>query len=162
MRLFFISIGAALAILTAQVTQSEAASGTLTGKMANSSWLVGSSWNCTTKDVMVGKPARTSHATVTFDAAPGNVLHDRVSSSTFSLDEYSGFDAKSNAYWDVQADNTGSHTYATSHDGNTYTGMLWDGASSSKTTFTYTKIGSNQVTLHQVFPGETFDADCTR
>jgi hypothetical protein len=162
MRVFFISISAVLAVLTAQVTPAGAASGTLTGKMANSNWLVGSSWSCKTKDVMDGKPARTSHATVTFDAAPGNVLHDRVSSPKFSLDEYSGFDAKSNAYWDVQADNTGSHTYATSPDGNTFTGMLWDGDSSSKTTFTYTKMGSNEVTLHQVSPGETFDADCTR
>lgn len=162
MRVFFISISALLAVLATQVTPARAASATLTGKMASSNWLVGSSWSCTTKNVMNGKPARTGRATVTFDAAPGNVLHNRVSSPRFSLDEYSGFDSKSNAYWDVQADNTGSHTYATSANGSTYTGLSWDGNSSSKTTFTYAKVSSNELTVHQVAPGETFDADCTK
>ena len=162
MRAFFISIAAVVTVLTAQVTPAEAASGTLTGKMANDNWLLGTSWSCTTKNVTAGKPARSGHATVTFDVAPGNVLHDRVSSTNFLLDEYSGFNSPSKAYWDVQADSTGSHTYATSADGNTYAGQFWDGNSSSKTTFTYAKASSNELTVHQVSPGQTFDADCTR
>jgi hypothetical protein len=168
MRILIASICAVvIAALIAYSGPTRAASGTLTGKMAAFNYLVGGSWSCSTKiPAMVGRPAHTAQATVTYAVVPSNVFHNHVSAADYSRDGYYGYSAKSNLYWSTGADNIGSYRYATSADGNTYTGTLWSSALSIKIRNTFTKMNSNKVTLHEVLSGvglqEIAETVCTR
>lgn len=145
-----------------------AADGTLTGKMIAFNYLIGGSWNCSIQmPAMDGRPAHTNHATVTFDVVPGNVFHAHESAADdYSGDSYYGFSWSSSLYWITTADNTGAYRYATSTDGETYTRILSSSPSNVKATHTYTKVNSNEVTVHEVLSDvghqEIVDTTCTR
>ena len=165
MRLLVASI-AALVILAGIETARAVAESTLTGSMAPFSYLVGS-WNCTTKlPAMMGQPARTEQATVTFEAVPGNAVHDHVTSADYAGDDYFGYNDKMKMYWSSSTDNSGAHGSATSADGKTYTGTSVMGPATMNVTSSYAKVSPTNITLHEVISGggeqATVDSACTR
>jgi len=169
MRVFLVSIAAmtAVALIAYWSPPARAAGGTLTGKMAAFNYLIGGSWNCSIKmSAVSGRPAHTNHSTVTFGVVPSNAFHSHASAADYSGDRYYGYSAKSNLYWSTGADNIGSYRYATSADGDTYTGTLWSSALSIKIRNTFTKMNSNKVTMHEVLSGvglqEIAETVCTR
>lgn len=143
------------------------AAGALTGKMEMFNYLIGT-WSCSTNMSAMGKqPAEKGQSTVAFDIVPGNVFHDHVSAAHYADDDYYGYSAKSATYWDTSADNTGGHAYATSQDGETYTGSSWQGSSSMHVVSVYKKVSPTKVTVHEVITDSngqkgTFDATCTK
>jgi hypothetical protein len=149
MRVFFASICTiAVVALIAYSSPARAAAGALTGKMAAFNYLIGGSWNCSIKmSAMGGRPAHTNQATITFGVVPSNVFQAHESAADYSGDRYYGYIAKSNLYWSTGADNIGSYRYATSIDGDTYTGTLWSSALTIKIRNTFTKVNSNKVTV---------------
>jgi hypothetical protein len=139
----------------------------LTGEMTYANNLIGGPWNCTTAiPAMMGQPARTDKVTVTFDAVPGNVLHDHVSSSTYTGDDYFGYSPRMKMYWSASADNQGTHGSATSTDAKTYTGTSSMGPMNMSVTTTYAQAGASNATMHEVLSGNgqqlVFDSKCTR
>jgi hypothetical protein len=104
--------------------------------------------------------------TLTFDAVPGNGLHDHVSGSTYTGDDYFGYSPKTKMYWSASADNQGTHGSATSTDAKTYSGTSSMGATSMSVTSTYARVSANNITLHEVVSGNgqqlVFDSNCTR
>ena len=163
MRIFTAAIAAFAFVATAGTALADTA---LTGPMATSNYLMGS-WSCTTKlPAMMGQPAHTEQATLTFDAVPGNVLHDHVSSAEYAGDDYFGYNDKMKTYWSASADNSGEHGAATSTDGKTYTGTSTLGPMTMNGTSTYTKVTDTNITFHEVLSGggqqATIDSACTR
>jgi hypothetical protein len=168
MRVFFASVVMlAIATLIGYSSSARAADGTLTGQMATMNDLTGGSWSCSTAvPAMQGQPAHTDQATVTFEVVPGNVMHDHVAGTTYSGDDYYGYNLKSSTYWSTSADNMGGHGFATSTDGKTYTGTSSMGPSSMNVTSTYARVAANKVTVHEVLSGNgentSIDTACTR
>jgi hypothetical protein len=165
MRIFIAWIGV-LAIVAFGGAARVSAQTALTGQMASVNDLIGS-WNCTTKlPAMMGRPAHTEPATVTFEAVPGNVLHDHVTSAEYSGDDYFGYDGRTKTYWSASADNSGAHGAATSPDGQTYTGTSTLGGVTMNGTSTYSKVSASQIGFHEVLSGGgqqmTIDSTCTR
>lgn len=144
-----------------------AADGTLTGKMAAFSYLLGGPWSCSTNVPAMGaRAAHTDQGTATFDVVPGNVVHNRVSTQEYSGDFYFGLSDRMNSYWQTDADNMGGHAFLTSTDGVTYRGTASMGTTSMQDIITYTKVAPNRVTVREVISGTapqaTFDTVCTR
>jgi len=165
MRIFITSI-AVLAIIVFAGSGQVHAEAALTGQMASSNYLIGS-WNCTTKlPAMMGQPAHTEQATVTFEVAPANVLHDHVVSAEYAGDDYFGYNDRTKTYWSASVDNSGTHGGATSADGLTYSGTSSMGPVIMNVTSTYTKVSANNITFHEVISGSTMqatiDSACTR
>ena len=52
----------------------------------------------------------------------GNVVHNRVQTTTYAGDFYFGYSDRMSTYWQTSADNIGGHGFLTSSDGKTYTG----------------------------------------
>jgi hypothetical protein len=157
----------ALSIFASVFAASPARADDLTAKMAPFSYLLGAPWNCTTNvPAMGGQPARTDQGTATFDVAPGNVVHNRVQTTTYAGDFYFGYSDRMSTYWQTSADNIGGHGFLTSSDGKTYTGTSSMGPMSMQDTVTYGKASENKVTVHEVLSGGpmagTFDTVCTR
>lgn len=139
----------------------------LAGKMTPFGYLLGGSWNCSTKVPAMGnQPARTDQGTATFDVVPGNVVHNHVSTPTYSGDFYFGYSDRASSYWQTEADNMGVHGFLTSTDGITYTGTSAMGPTATQDTVTYTKVTPSRVTVHEVLlglgPQGVFDSVCTR
>ncbi|MBV8147848.1 MAG: hypothetical protein JO092_02010 [Candidatus Eremiobacteraeota bacterium] len=165
MRTFIVSIGV-LAIVAFAGPARVRADAALTGQMASSNYLVGN-WNCTTKlPAMMGQPARTEPATVTFEAAPSNVLRDHVTSTDYAGDDYFGYNDQTKTYWSASADNSGAHGGATSTDGRTYIGTSMLRSVTMNVTSTYTKVSADSITFHEVISGDgaqvMIDSACTR
>jgi hypothetical protein len=164
------SILAALSILSAGAAVGSArAAYAPTGKMAPFTYLLGAAWNCTTSVPAMGTmPAHTDQGTATFEVAPGNAIHNHVATPNYWGDFYFGYSDKVGTFWQVDADNMGSHAFLTSSDGATYSGTSSMGTVSLQDTVTYTKVSESKVTVHEVlsgqgpFPGGTFDSVCTR
>jgi hypothetical protein len=145
----------------------KAADSVLAGDMTYANYLLGGPWNCTTAvPAMMGHSAHAEHVTLTFDVVPGNVLHDHVSASDYSGDDYFGYNPKTNTYWIASADSAGNNESATSADAKTYTGTSSMGGMSTNVTSTYAKVSASSVTFHEVVSGggqqEIFDSTCTR
>jgi len=166
MRTYFYA-AVALSMFASVFAASAARADDLTAKMTVYSYLLGAPWNCTTNiPAMGGQPARTDSATTTFDVVPGNVVHNRVLTTTYAGDFYFGYSDRMSTYWQTSADNLGGHAFLTSSDGNTYTGTSSMGPMSMQDTITYGKVTPNKVTVHEVLSGGpmagTFDTVCTR
>jgi hypothetical protein len=166
MRNILVSIAVPVVAVLLASGQAHAADSALTGEMAAFNYLMGS-WNCSTQlPAMNGQPARTEPATVTFDAVPGNVVHDHVASADYAGDDYFGYNAKMKLYWSASADNAGAHGSATSPNGKTYTGTSAIGPMTMNLTSTYTQVSPGNVTFHEVISGGgeqvTIDSSCTR
>jgi hypothetical protein len=164
MRILVASIATLVFAVTVGTTRAVADS-TLTGQMAPFSYLIGS-WNCSTKlPAMMGQPARTEQATVTFEAVPGNAVHDHVASADYAGDDYFGYSDKMKMYWSASTDNSGAHGSATSPDGKTYTGTSMMGPATMNVTSSYSKVSPTNITLHEVISGggqqATIDSSCT-
>jgi hypothetical protein len=164
-----ILLGSILVIgsLIAPSSPAQAQSAALTGQMVYGNGLIGGPWNCTTAiPAMMGQPARSDQMTLTFDVAPGNVLHDHVSGITYTGDDYFGYSTKMKTYWSASADNQGTHGSATSADAKTYTGTSTMGPMSLNVTSTYGQVSASNITLHEVLSGNgeqlVFDSNCTR
>jgi hypothetical protein len=164
-----LSVGAALtaAALLMPITPARAQSEALTGMMAPYSYLLGAPWNCSTNVPAMGsQPARTDQGTATFEVAPGNTVHNHVSTPMYSGDFYFGYSDRMSTYWEVNADNMGVHAFLTSADGKVYTGTSSMGPLSMQDTVTYVNPAPNKVTVHEVLTGAaptaTFDSVCSR
>src|SRR5579863_619276 len=139
----------------------------LTNQMATMNALTGAPWSCSsTVPAMMGQPAHTDQATVTFDVVPGNVLHDHVAGTTYTGDDYYGYSSKMSTYWSTSADNMGGHGFATSPDGKTYTGTSSMGPAAMNVITTYTIVAPNKATVHEVLSGNgetaSIDTSCSR
>ncbi len=166
MRILLVSI-LAITGLMGLSSPVQAQGAALTGEMAYANSLLGAPWNCTTAiPAMMGQPARTDKVMVTFDAVPGNVLHDHVSSSTYTGDDYFGYSPRMKMYWSASADNQGTHGSATSTDAKTYTGTSSMGPMNMSATTTYAQVSAGNATMHEVLSGNgeqlVFDSNCTR
>lgn len=155
------------AALTAHPAPGAAAVAALTGEMSAFNALLGPAWNCTTSlPAMGAMPAHTEQLTVTFDVAPGNVLHDAISGEHYRGDDYFGYSSRFNNYWSASADSHAVHGFATSNDGKTYTGTSWFGPRTMQVTTTYTKAGPNRTAMRQVLSGDgeemTIASACAR
>ncbi len=167
MRMWFTAVAVFAVVSSAAFASPARAADALTGKMALYNYLLGGPWSCTTKvPAMQGKPAHADQSTVRFEVVPGNALHDHVTASDYAGDDYFAFDSKSNMFWDGNLGSDGSHGYASSSNGNTYTGQTWSGKTPSKITTTYTKVSPTSVKVHVVtsMGGHpmTIDSACTR
>lgn len=161
------AVSLAVGALLVPVRPAAAQEAALTGNMAPFSYLLGAGWNCTTNVPALGdQPARTDQGTATFAVVPGNVVHNRVVTATYSGDFYFGYNDRMDGYWQVSADNMGVHAFLTSSDGKTYTGTSSIGRLAMQDTVTYAKVTPNKVTVHEVLTGSeptvTFDSVCTR
>jgi hypothetical protein len=166
MRILLVSI-LVLGAFIGRSSPAQAQGSALSGEMAYGNALTGGPWHCTTAvPAMMGQPAHTDQVTLTFDAVPGNVLHDHVAGSTYTGDDYFGYTSKMKMYWSTSADNQGGHGFTTSTDGKTYTGTSAMGPTDMNVTSTYGKGSAGNLTLHQVVSGNgqqlTFDSSCTR
>jgi hypothetical protein len=164
-RLFFAGVALAMAAFVAYATPARADN--LTGNMAPFSYLLGTQWNCTTNVPAMGsQAARTDQGTATFEAAPGNAVHNHVLTATYAGDYYFGYSDRMSTYWQTSADNMGGHSFLSSTDGKTYTGTSSMGPMSMQDTVTYTKVAPNKITVREVLSGGpmagTFDTVCTR
>lgn len=168
MRVFFASICAvAFAAFIASPSPAKAAGTMLTGEMAGFNFLLGAPWSCTTSvPAIQGMAAHTDQLTVTFDVAPRNILHDQAVGGDYMGDDYYGYSSRFSNYWSTSADNMGVHGFATSADGKTFTGTSAVGPMTMDVTTTYTKIGPNSNTMHQVISAggqqSTIDSTCKR
>lgn len=159
-------VAAALAIVAILLYAVPARAQELSGNMAPFSYLVAKPWSCTTSvPAMMGQPARTDQSTATFEAVPGNVVHNHIASPNFSGDFYMGYNERL-GYWQSSADNMGGHGFLTSTDGKTYTGTSSMASLSMQDTTTYARPATNKVTVHEVLTGGmlagTFDTVCTQ
>lgn len=115
---------------------------------------------------MMGRPARTETTTVTFDVAPGNVMHVHVAGGEYLGDSYFGYAAQTNSYWSSGSDNMGEASSEQSADGRAYKGVAAFGGVTGTVTDTYAHTGTNHATVHSVTTiGSqtiTTDATCTR
>ena len=138
----------------------------LTGNMQPFSYLLGAPWNCTTNvPAMGGMAAHTDQGTAAFEVAPGNAVHNHVSTPMYSGDFYFGYSTRTNSFWQSSADNMGGYSFLTSTDGKSYTGTSSMGPMNSPATVTYAKVSDNKITVHEVLSGSmpaTFDTACTR
>ncbi len=168
MRVFFASICAvAFAAFIVSPAPAKAADAALTGQMASFNYLLGAPWSCTTSvPAMQGMPAHTEDATVTFEVAPHNVFHDHISGAEYMADDYFGYSTRMNNYWTTSADNRAAHGFALSTDGKTYTGTNSMGTMTMNVATTYTQVGPNKSTMHEIVSGNgeqmVFDSTCTR
>jgi hypothetical protein len=161
------AVSLAVAACLAPVAPADAQGTALTGNMAGFSYLLGAGWSCTTNVPPLGdQPARTDQGTATFVVAPGNVVHNHVTTATYSGDFYFGYNDRMSGYWQASADNMGVHAFLTSTDGKTFTGTSSIGRLQMQDTVTYAKVTPNKVTVHEVLTGSeptaTFDSVCTR
>jgi hypothetical protein len=166
MRIRF-DLAAALTIAALAVYGSPARAADLTGKMVPFSYLVGTSWSCTTSvPAMMGMAAHTDQATATFEVGPRNVVHSHVQGAEYSADSYFGYSDRFSNFWQTSADNMGSHSFLTSTDGKIYTGTSSMGTMSADDTTSYSKVAENKITVHEVISGGplagTFDTVCTK
>jgi hypothetical protein len=124
-------------------------------------------WNCTSQVPAFGsKPAYTDRTTLTFEAAPGNVVRDHVAGSDFVGDDYFGYSDQSHSYWNASADSSGMHGSATSNDGMTHIGTSQMGSASLDSTTTFKMTDASHFTLHSAMAshGHAFAIDtlCSR
>jgi hypothetical protein len=139
----------------------------LTGQMASFNRMLGGAWSCTTAvPAMHGMAAHNEQATLTFEVAPNNTLHDHVAGTTYMGDDYFGYSTRMSNYWSSSADNQASHGMATSTDGKTFTGTSSMGMMSMNVVSTYGFTNANSASLHQVMSAGgqqmVFDSTCTR
>jgi hypothetical protein len=159
--------GCALALAASLAMPLSAGAQALTGQMVPYGYLIGAPWNCTTNvPAMMGQPAHTDQGTATFEAVPGNVVHNHVATPTYAGDFYFGYSTRMSSFWQTSADSFGGHGFLTSTDGKVYTGTTSMGPMSSQESVTYTRVAPNKVTVHDVVTGQgpqiVIDSVCTR
>jgi hypothetical protein len=157
---------AATAVIALAVPFQARAADALTGKMNVLNYAIGS-WTCTANVPAMGaQPAHPERVTATFEAVPGNVLHDHVVGSVYVGDDYFGYSSDGGAYWMASVNNSGEHGSATSPDGTTYSGTSTLGPVTMSGVTTYTKVSDSNITVHVVISGKgqqlTVDSDCRR
>lgn len=154
-------------LLAALSLPAHAAPAALADEMAGYNYLLGGPWNCTTTmSAAAGQPAQTEQVTLTFDVAPGNVLHDRILGAQYSDDDYFGYSPKMKMFWSVSADSLGNHGSAVSSDGKTYSGTTYMGHAAMSVATTYMKAGPGKSVMHETISEggqqQTLDSTCTR
>lgn len=119
----------------------------LTGEMASFTYLIGGAWSCaTTVPATSATNAYTERATVTFELAPGNTIHEHGVSDRYAFDRYFGYDAGQRNYFSTNADNRGNFGFLSSSDGVRYTGREHVGANQEyPRTVSYTKVSDSQI-----------------
>jgi hypothetical protein len=157
---------AATAVLALAVPFQVRAADALTGKMSFLNYTIGS-WTCTANVPATGaRPAHTERVAATFEAVPGNTVHDHVVTSVYVGDDYFGYNAAAGVYWIASANNSGELGSATSSDGNTYSGTSTLGPVTMSGVTTYTKVSDSNVKIHEVISEKgqqlTIDSDCRR
>jgi hypothetical protein len=144
-----------------------AQTGTLTGKMAPFGYLLGTAWSCNVSvPAMMGQPAHTEKTTVTFDAAPGNVMHVHIVAPDINGDQYFGYSTQQNAYWSSNANSMGQALFQTSTDGKNFAGSMAMGPTSVTVRDTYSKAADNRMSFTDTATvnGQNYvtTGDCTR
>jgi hypothetical protein len=127
----------------------------LTGKMSQLNYLVGS-WACTAKIPAMGKtPARNIPATDTYWIEPSNVLGSHYSSKPYSSAGFIGWIASKKLWWSDGGDEGGATTFETGADSGTnvqvMTGTLWFQGQTSTVRNTMTKISDSSYS--SIFQG---------
>jgi hypothetical protein len=139
---------AAAALAAGSIGSAAAQNAALTDKMAPFSYLLGSAWNCDVSvPAMMGQAAHREKTTVTFEVAPGNVMHVHIASPNMTGDQYFGYSTRQNMYWSTNANSMGQALTQTSSDGKTYTGSASMGPTSVTVRDTYTRVADNHVTF---------------
>ena|SRR5579863_4319054 len=147
MRFFGLISVAVIAIVATSSRAWPDASPSLTGKMSQLNYLVGS-WTCTTKIPAFGKaPAQTITATVTHWIEPSNVIGSHYSSRPYSSAGFTGWMASKKLWWSDGGDEGGATTFETGADSGTnvqvMTGTLWYQGQTSTVRDTMTKISDS-------------------
>lgn len=135
--------------------------------MAGRNFLLGGTWNCTSAvPSIMGMPARTENATLTFDVAPRNVLHVAIVGPEDRGDEYFGYSQRFKNYWTTSANSRGIHGFATSTDGTSFSGTSYLGTGTMDEATTFTKISDTKTTVRDVLSGNgstfTIETSCSR
>lgn len=156
-----------VAITQATVWAQTPAAASLTGKMAPFTYLLAGPWTCVTHvPAMMGRPAHTETATVTFDTQPNDVMHVHVSGGGYVSDQYLGYSTQANSYWSSASDSAGMTVSEQSPDGKAFRGIAALAGISGNAQDTYTKVAENRVTVHSVtsLGGQqtATDSTCTR
>lgn len=136
----------------------------LTGPMASMSAMAGT-WTCSTSvPAMAGRPARVDAVTLALEVVPGNALHDHITGTGYSGDDYFGYNDDAKVYWSVSDDNSGTHGSATSTDGHTFSGTDSMGPLQMSGKITYTLTGDSKLAVHEVLSvgghDVAIDSDC--
>jgi hypothetical protein len=159
-------VAAAIAVLGLALPQRAAAADALTGKMDIFNYAIGT-WTCTANvPAMESRPAQTVRVTATFEAVPGNAVHEHVAGPDYSGDDYIGYSNEGSIYWIASADNSGEHGAATSSDGKIFAGTRSLGPISMTGTTAFTKVSETDFKIRQVISGQghqfTLDSECRR
>jgi hypothetical protein len=154
-------------MLVASVTDAQTSSGTLTGKMAPFSYLLGTAWTCNVSvPAMMGEPAHTEKGTVTFDTVASNTMHVHISTTSFVGDQYFGYSTRRNMYWSTSANSEGEALMQTSSDGKNYVGSVPMGSTMLSVHDTYSKLTDTHMTFVETATqsGQNYvtNGDCTR
>lgn len=120
-----------------------AASSTLTGKMTNLRYLIGT-WSCATKVSAFGKmPAHTETGKTLYWIEPGNTIGNYYGAKGYSSSGYLGWMASKKLWWSNSADRFGGVAAETGKNSITnaqlLTGTLWSQGQSSPIRDTMTK-----------------------
>lgn len=118
---------------------------TLSGKMTNLKYLIGT-WGCVTKIAPIGSmKAQTIPATSRYWIEPQNVIGNYYGSKPFASSGYLGWNAAKKMWWSNAADLYGSIAYETGNDSGTNVQVLsgtnwYQGSQASTARDTFTKI----------------------
>lgn len=108
-------------------------------------YLIGT-WNCSVKlAAMQGQPAMTDTGVMTIAVSPSMTLHSHVAAKDYMSDTYQGYTAKTKTHWLNTSDTVGEVTVETSKDGIVFTGTTLQGATSTPTRDTQTKISDTKL-----------------
>jgi hypothetical protein len=123
---------------------------TLTGKMAEMNYLVGT-WSCTTKVAHIGKtPASTVAAKNVYWIEPQNVVGSHYTSGPYSASGYTGWLASKKLWWSDDADVYNAVSSETGKDSGTnvqvMTGTAWTNGGAYVGRDTITKISNTSYT----------------
>jgi hypothetical protein len=159
-------VAAAAAVLGLALPYRATAADALTGKMNIFNYTIGT-WTCTANvPAMESRPAQTVTATATFEAVPGNAVHEHLVGPDYAGDDYIGYSKEGSVYWIASADNSGEHGAATSPDGKTFAGTRSFGPVTMTGTTGFTKLSEADFKIHEVISGQgrqiILDSECRR
>jgi len=101
---------------------------TLTGEMASSQYLAGT-WDCSVTAMMPTGGSQQQSATLTMAAATGNVLSQTITSPTFMLSGFFGYNTQLGKFYSNTIDNMGGFSTQTATRGGTPGHTVWTGTS---------------------------------
>ena len=122
-----LKILAIFAFLAIALCSTPALAQTLTGDMASLQYLAGT-WDCAVTATMPTGQSQQQNATLTMAVAPGNVLSQTISSPTFTLNGFFGYNAQLNKFFSNSVDNMGGVSTQTTVRG-TPGHTVWTGTS---------------------------------